>query len=310
MLFNKLERKFGKYAIYNLSLYLVIGYAIGYVLSLVSPAMYNLITFDPYAILHGQVWRIVTWVLTIPESDNILFVMIMLFFYYSIGNSLENAWGAFKYNVYIFSGMIFTVIGGILLYVVLIIVYNLTGNMSFLGEFGIPYAMLSGMDSTQIGQLFGQCIGMCVSTYYINMSIFLAFATTYPDMQVMLYFIIPLKVKWLGYLYAAFIAYDALTTGWGNRVMIMASLLNFLIFFLTTRNYNRVSPREIHRRTEFKKKVYQAQQNATYENGARHKCAVCGRTELDSPELTFRYCSKCSGNKEYCQDHLFTHTHN
>ena len=43
---------------------------------------------------------------------------------------------------------------------------------------------------------------------------------------------------------------------------------------------------------------------------ARHKCAICGRTENDDPNLSFRYCSKCTGNKEYCQDHLFTHTHN
>lgn len=309
MFLNKLERKFGKYAIYNLSLYLVVGYVIGYVLSLISPALYDLITFDPYAILHGQIWRIVTWVLTLPGSDNILFMMIMLFFYYSIGSALENTWGAFKYNAYIFSGMIFTVIGGVLLYVVLMIIYNVTGNVSFLGEFGIQQSLLSGVHPDLIGQLFGKCIGACVSTYYINMSIFLAFAVTYPDMQVMLYFIIPLKVKWLGYLYGAFIIYDALTTGWGNRVMILASLLNFLIFFLTTRNYNRINPREIHRRTEFRKKVYQAHQNATYENGARHKCAICGRTELDDPNLTFRYCSKCTGGKEYCQEHLFTHEH-
>lgn len=309
MFINKMERKFGKYAIHNLSLYLIVGYVIGYVVSLASPALYNYLTFDPYAILHGQIWRIITWVLTLPGSDNILFMAIMLFFYYSIGNSLENTWGAFRYNVYIFSGMLFTVIGGILLYIVLIIIYNTTGNLSFLGDFGIQYSLLAGAESDVIGYLIGQCIGVCVSTYYINMSIFLAFAVTYPDMQVMLYFLIPLKVKWLGFLYGAFLIYDALTTGWGNRVMIIVSLLNFLIFFFMTRDYNRVSPKEIGRRREYRKKVYQAQQNSAYENGARHKCAICGRTELDDPNLIFRYCSKCTGGKEYCQEHLFTHEH-
>lgn len=309
MWLNKFERKFGKYAIYNLSLYLVVGYAIGYFLNLANPAVYGYLTFDPYAILHGQIWRLITWIITLPGSDSLIFVIIMLFFYYSIGNSLENAWGAFRYNIYIFSGMIFTAVGGILLYVILIIIYNTSGNIAFLGDFGIDYSLLVGADPELIGQLFGKCIGACVSTYYINMSIFLAFAITYPDMQVMLYFIIPLKVKWLGYLYAAFILYDVITTGWGNRVMIVMSLLNFLIFFLLTRNYNRVNPREIRRRTEFKKKVYEAKQNSVYENGARHKCAICGRTELDDPSLTFRFCSKCTGGKEYCQEHLFTHEH-
>ena len=42
---------------------------------------------------------------------------------------------------------------------------------------------------------------------------------------------------------------------------------------------------------------------------ARHKCAVCGRTELDAPDLEFRYCSKCAGDHEYCSEHLYTHTH-
>ena len=63
------------------------------------------------------------------------------------------------------------------------------------------------------------------------------------------------------------------------------------------------------RKRQYRQQVNRARQNQTYQNGARHKCAVCGRTELDDPNLTFRYCSKCSGNKEYCQDHLFTHKH-
>ena len=122
----------------------------------------------------------------------------------------------------------------------------------------------------------------------------------------MLYFLIPIKMKWLAYVYVAFTGYDLIVTGWAGRVAIVMSLLNFLIFFLSTRNYRRISPREIHR-----KQVYRAQtrEPRTGSGITKHKCAVCGRTELDDPTLEFRFCSKCEGNYEYCQDHLFTHRH-
>jgi uncharacterized paraquat-inducible protein A len=135
------------------------------------------------------------------------------------------------------------------------------------------------------------------------MSIFLAFAACYPDMQVMLYFIIPIRMKWLALVYAALVIYNMVTTNWTGRVAIMMSLLNFVIFFLSTRNYKRISPGEVHR-----KQVYR-QQTKTNPRITKHKCAICGRTELDDPTLEFRFCSKCNGNYEYCQQHLFTHQH-
>lgn len=287
---SKLERKFGKYAIPNLSLYLVIGYAIGYFISVLSPSLYSMLTFNPYAIMHGQIWRIVTWVLTLPGNDNILGIFIMIFFYYSIGTTLERTWGTFRYNLYLFSGYLFTMVGGVIFYVIM----------------GLLNAEAGG---DLVWQMMGSVVGLYTSTYYINMSIFLAIAITYPEMEVLLYFIIPLKIKWLSYLYGAYIIYNLIVSPWIIRVMIIMSLLNFIIFFFATRNYNRANPREINRKRTYRKKVYEAQQNATYSNGARHKCAICGRTELDNPDLTFRYCSKCTGGKEYCQDHLFTHEH-
>ena len=92
-------------------------------------------------------------------------------------------------------------------------------------------------------------------------------------------------------------------------VVIILSLLNFIIYFLTGKMRNTFDPKQVKRRQQYRQSVKRSAPK-TYESGARHKCTVCGRTDLDSPELTFRYCSKCSGNKEYCQDHLFTHTHN
>ena len=245
-------------------------------------------------------------VVTMPEALG-LFTIIMLFFYYSVGNNLENTWGKYRYNVYIFSGMLFTIIGAFLLYVILVIIRNTTGEYeTVLNAVGMSYSGTSVTDLAVIYRGIGMGIGNFVSTYYINMSIFLAFAATYPNAEVLLYFIIPIKVKWLGVLYGAFIFVEILQGSWVTRMMVITSLLNFMIFFLQTRN--KLSPYQIKRKREYRKNIRQATQ-PKYENGAKHKCAICGRTELDDPNLTFRYCSKCSGNKEYCQDHLFTHTH-
>ena len=278
---NKMERKFGRYAIPELTKYIILCYVIGYALevfhNMTGVGIMGYLALSPYHILHGQIWRLVSWVL-IPPSGLDIFTIIMLFFYYSLGTALERTWGEFRYNVYIFSGILFTVIGAFLLY--------------FIGGLQIS--------------LYGASI---ISTYYINLSIFLAFAANYPDMQVLLYFVIPIKIKWMAYLDIAYLAYNFIRVSgygaWAVRMMILVSLLNFIIFFFMTRNYKTISPREIHRKQQFKKAVHPKMTP----NITKHKCAICGRTENDGDDLEFRFCSKCNGNYEYCQEHLFTHTH-
>ena len=306
---SKFEKKFSKYAIPNLSLYLIIAYVIGYVIELAAPEMYYFLQFNPYMIFHGQIWRLITWILVPPESLGI-FVIIMLFLYYSLGRGLEQTWGTYRYNVYMFSGFLFTVVGAMILYVVLLILYNANLLPSYILSEMLAYGTISP------GDFFGQIIGWCVSTYYINMSIFLAYAFTYPDEQLLLYFIIPVRIKWFGYLYVIYLIYDiynafrsgSVIIGIITAVLIFVSLLNFLIYIIFGKNKARFNPKQMKRRKQYRQSMKHAQKH-TYENGARHKCAVCGRTELDDPNLTFRYCSKCSGNKEYCQEHLFTHEH-
>ena len=272
---NKLERKFGRYAIRNLSAYIIALYAAGYLIELFFPEILGWLTLEPYYILHGQVWRILTWLIIPPDSFG-FFTIIMLFFYYSLGNTLEQTWGRFRYNVYILGGLLATLIGAFVLYGILYLVYG--GPVSF---------------------------GAMFSTYYVNMSIFLAFAVSYPDMQVLLYFLIPIKIKWMGILYGFFILYSFWQNDWVGRVVILVSLLNFIVYFLATRNVRRVSPKEMKRKQAFRREVHSAAKSGQ----PRHRCAVCGRTELDDDRLEFRYCSKCDGNYEYCQDHLFTHEH-
>ena len=271
---NKMERKFGRYAIHGLMKYVVACYIIGYVLEFFAPQLYSYLTLEPYMIFHyGQVWRIVSWVLIPPPTGHIIFAVIMIVLYYQLGNALENTWGAFRFNLYIFGGVLFSILGALILYAI----YG--GHpVSFDGSF---------------------------STYYINMGIFLAFALCYPDMQILLYFIIPIKMKWMAIVYGALMVYEFVTSGWTGRVAILASILNFLIFFFATRNYQRISPKEIHRKKNFQRQMKSARGNGV----TKHKCAICGRTELDDPNLEFRFCSKCNGNYEYCQEHLFTHQH-
>lgn len=270
---DKMERRFGRYAIRNLTMYLLAGYAIGYLLSFTMPQLLTYFTLEPALILKGQVWRLLSWVI-IPPNDNIIFVIFMMLLYYSLGNMLESYWGAFRYNVYIFSGILFTVIGAF-------IVNGLIGGI------------------TGFGSLY--------STYYINMSIFLACASIMPDYQLLLYGIIPIKMKWLAILDVVLLAVDAVQGGLIIRIVIIASLLNFIIFFFCNRNLRGHSPKQAARRKKFQKQISRPQNQ--YAGGAKHRCAVCGRTELDDPTLEFRYCSKCNGNYEYCQDHLFTHEH-
>ena len=273
---NKLERKFGRFGIPHLTNYILVCYVIGYLLSMTKTSLISYLYLEPGLILQGQIWRLITWVLVPPGMSNILFVLIMLMFYYSLGTTLERTWGTFRYTLYIFSGLLFTVIGAFLLYFI---------------EGG--YVLFAGM----------------FSTYYISMSILLAFAVSYPDMRVLLYFVIPIKMKWMAFVYVAMIGYDIFNYVrmgvWQMAVPIVASLLNFIIFFLSTRDIQRYHPKEVKRRQEFKKAVNPTKVTTI----TKHKCAVCGRTERDGENFEFRFCSKCNGHYEYCQDHLYTHEH-
>lgn len=284
---SRLERKFGRYAIPNLMYFIIILYGIGFVLDYINPYFYiQYLSLNAAEILHGQIWRIVTFLIQ-PPSNNLFFLIIALYFYYTIGRALEQIWGSFRFNLYFFTGVLFHVIAALL-------VYLFTGQVYMLG------------------------------TSYLNLSLFFAFAAVYPDMEFLLFYIVPVKAKWLAWIDGAFFIWTIIQgflpsyggTYSSDRASAFAaaiSILNFVIFFVSTRNYAQYSPKQQKRQREFKKQMKARPQNhyAAQPDGRvpKHRCAVCGRTELDNPELEFRYCSKCNGNYEYCQDHLFTHQH-
>lgn len=287
---NGLRRKLEKYAIPNLTLYLIICYGIGYLMQCLVPAGYQYLMLDPFLVLKGQVWRLVTWILIPPDSSNIFFVLITLYLYYSLGGLLERIWGTYKYNVYLFSGLLFTILGAFVL---------------------CGYSVLMGAQPTMYTGLYLLNNGSAVyfgqfSTYYINMSIFLACAASIPDVQVLLMFIFPIKVKWLGIVYGIILLVNCIQGGIATWIVVIFSLLNFLVFFLRSKGKMHLSVGQIKRQQEFHQKMRSAGQTKGI---TRHKCAICGRTELDGDDLEFRFCSKCNGNYEYCQYHLFTHEH-
>ena len=206
---DKLERKWGRHAVANLSRYFVLAQVIGYVVQLTAPGLMSYMNFDMGSILHGQIWRIVTWIFT-PTASLDVFGILFLFCVLMWGSSLESMLGTFRMNVFLWGSVILCDIVGAIVYVV---------TRILLGYGFSPY----------------------LSTYYILMSM-----------------------------------------------------------------KTRLSGKQKKRQKEFRAQFSQPRPGSGI---ARHKCAICGRTELTNPELQFRYCSKCVGNREYCQDHLFTHQH-
>lgn len=272
--FNEMERKFGRYAIPNLMYYIIILYGIGLVIQIQMPMFYwRYLSLDANAILHGQIWRILTFLIYSPALGNfvlgdIFTGILALFLYYNLGQTLERVWGAFRFNVFFFMG----VIGQVLAALIVLLVFDRNIYMT---------------------------------TGFLNFSIFLAFAMYFPDIQFLLFFVIPVKAKWLAVAESAVYVYSFIFGNLATKVEIGISLANVLVFFLMTRNVKRYAPKTVKRRQEFKREVTKI----TPKSQTRHKCAVCGRTELDGADLEFRYCSKCQGSYEYCQDHLYTHQH-
>lgn len=295
------ERKFSKYAVRDLSLKLIILYLAGYVIYYLKPEILYHMTLNPYAIVHGQVWRLVSWLMIPPSTSNLFFIAVMMFFYYSIGTSLERVWGAWRYNVFIFTGILLTIVSAFL-------------------WMGFTYLTGGGGTLAQVGagSYFGY-YSLAFSTYYINMGIFFAYALTFPEAMVLLFFIIPVKVKWLGLLDVAYLVFEFLQATSATRFAIAATFANIAILYLRShksvrRSYSGRTMEDIFHSAvgtgaSKNRSAGPVRRQMRPAGAVVHRCAICGRTQADNPDLEFRYCSKCEGGQEYCQDHLFTHVH-
>ena len=271
-----------RFGIPNLMRVIVIGNVAVYVLMLLTQAndanALSFLTFNLNALLHGEVWRLVTFVF-VPAYSSPFALLISLYFYYWIGSTLERQWGTAKFNLYYISGALLTVLGVVLASLI-------TGN---------PYLTAAG-------------------TGYVNLSMFFAFAFLFPDTTVLLFFILPVKMKWLAYLDRALFAFDIIKAigahNWAGVVLPIVALLNFAVFIWPEVHYLKERAKyQNSRKTVQFRQAQQQQAKQAQQQGYRHKCAVCGRTDTDYPDLQFRYCSKCVGYHCFCQDHIFNHVH-
>ena len=271
-----------RFGIPNLMRVIVIGNVAVYVLMLLTQAndanALSFLTFNLNALLHGEVWRLVTFVF-VPAYSSPFALLISLYFYYWIGSTLERQWGTAKFNLYYISGALLTVLGVVLASLI-------TGNPSL----------------------------TAAGTGYVNLSMFFAFAFLFPDTTVLLFFILPVKMKWLAYLDGALFAFDIIKAigahNWAGVVLPIVALLNFAVFIWPEVHYLKERAKyQNSRKTVQFRQAQQQQAKQAQQQGYRHKCAVCGRTDTDYPDLQFRYCSKCVGYHCFCQDHIFNHVH-
>ena len=253
---DKWERKLKKYALENVTLYLILGQVLFYVFHLSGRFILERVVLIPEDVLAGEWWRLLTF-LFIPPFSNPVFAFFGWYLFYLMGNALEGHWGAFRYNVFLLVG------------------YTVTVAVTFL----FPASVATNL--------------------FIGGSVFLAFAYLYPDFQLYVLFIIPVKIKWLAVITWIGYAWELFTGSWHTRMLVLASISNYLLFFgrdiyLTMKTGNR-------------KMVFQSKQYATGREPF-HVCAKCKKTDLSHPQMEFRYCPDCNG-LGYCIDHIFDHEH-
>lgn len=274
------------FGIVGLMRYITIANVAVYFLDLLSNGILSrIISFVPSYIFSGQIWRLVTFVAvpTVSGSSalSLLSFAITTWLYYSIGTALEQRWGSTRFSVFYGLGVIFSVIGGLLLVML---------NNAYM-----PYST--------------------ASMSYVNLSMFLAFATLYPELQFYLFAIIPIKAKWMGYLAGAQYAFSVIATLISGNIplalMAVLALLQYFLFFwdeicgVITRGKSKSNYRKNPQVVNFKK----AQKDLQERKGYLHKCTICGITDASHPDMEFRYCSKCKGYHCFCADHINHHIH-
>ena len=255
-LLDSLERKLRRYAIPNVTLYLILGQVLFFVFEMSGRFILDRVVLIPGLVLAGEWWRLITF-LFIPPLTNPIFAFFAWYLFYLMGGALEGHWGAFRYNVFLLVG------------------YLVTVAVSFIMPF---------YPATNI---------------FIGGSVFLAFAFLYPEFQIYIFFIIPVKIKWLALLTWIGYAYKILVGPGSTRLFVLASISNFLLFF----------GRDIYWRMKTgKRRMAEQARQFSGRKEAFHTCTTCGITDLSHPQMEFRYCSDCGG-LGYCKDHIFNHEH-
>jgi hypothetical protein len=256
VLLDKLDRKFRHFAVPNITPYLIIGQVFFYLVSMTERFDIMRIVLIPDLVLAGEWWRLITFIF-IPPATNVVFVFFTWYLFYLMGTALEGHWGAFRYNLFLLIGYIFTVAA------------------SFL----VP--------------------GSIATNVFIGGSVFLAFAFLYPDFALYIFFILPVKIKWLALITWIGYGWQLLTGSWETRYLVTASIGNFLVFF----------GRDILWKIKTgRRKMALQVRDISGAKEAFHRCTACGVTDLSKPNMEFRYCRECGG-LGYCKDHIVNHEH-
>lgn len=255
---DKLERKIGRYAIPNLTVYLIAGQTICYVMFMTGRLDRSVTMLAADLLRQGEWWRVVTFLFD-PPLANPLFAFFAWYLFYLMGSALEEEWGAFRYNLYLLISCLMTIAAAFL----------------------VPSS--------------------AVSNVFIGGSVFLAFAFLYPDFTINIFFVLPVRIKWLALITWIGYGYQVLFGGWSTRLLVLASICNFLLFF--GRDLIRMAKSGQRRMSR------QSQQPARRGDAPFHSCTVCGITDRDDPKMDFRYCPDCAGQHGYCQEHIRNHEH-
>ncbi len=185
---DRLDRMLPGFGIPNLALYLIGAQICGFFLMLADPSKVGLLVLDPYSVLHGEVWRLVTF-LAVPLSTDAIWMVLILYFLYFIINALEQEWGEFRTTLYVMVAIVFTI------------------AFSFI--FQVPIFDIREFQST----------------------LFLAVATIAPEYQILLFFILPVKMKWLAWLTVAYLVWMLIVGSTLTRLYLLTMYANYLLFF-------------------------------------------------------------------------------
>ncbi len=313
---NSLRRRFERFCfrhrdagIPNLMLYICLGSGLMTILSMMNggSALYALLCFDKAAILRGQVWRLVSWLLTEQLGGNPVLSVLFLYFFYRLGSAVETSIGTFKFNLFYLSGVVLMDIFALIFCPTEITV---VGGMLFPPEaFTYFYSNMA---------------------YYLHLSMVLAFSTMYPDSQFLVMFVIPVKAWVLALIDLVLIGVEVFNMCYPvmlfpHCLFPLIGLLNYFLFFgpdmgnllpLSWRaklrrkrsgkgNVHSERPKVVPFTAPGRQSPGQDQAKAPY----THRCTVCGRTDTEYPDLEFRYCSRCRGYHCYCEDHISSHAH-
>lgn len=252
---DKLEKRFGGWAIPNLTRYLLGLQLIGLALVYGHVAPLEDMLLISGRVMDGEWWRMFSF-LMIPPRTHVVFLFFAFYFFYLMGTALEHQWGAFKYNLFIL--------------------------IAYLATVGCAFFVPGGV----------------MSNAFIGGSVFLAFAYLFPDFEILLMFILPVKIKWVALLTWLGFGFALITGSAAVRLAVVASVVNFLIFF----------GRDIVRSMKAgNRKMVRQTQKIKEATTPFHACAACGASDKTDPTKEFRYCSICGAC--FCSDHIANHEH-